>query len=265
MKLRKILNLPREHGAWAMLYVPFVLGVLTAGGVTPAALLLLASASAMFISRESLLAWWRARARGRESGSAGRLLATWLGLAALFGAPLIVVYHLWLLIPLALVGTALLAINGKQALELEDRSIRSEVLAISAMTLTAPAAYYVIRGVWDQTAFWLWGLSVLFFSSSVFYIKLRILNLNRRRQERRRQVWQHCALYHGFLLAALLTLAVTGRLHLFTVIAFAPVMARTFLTLIRPPAQVNLKRAGLLELAWSLVFLVFTTLTFRPV
>ncbi|MEP7274444.1 MAG: YwiC-like family protein, partial [Acidobacteriota bacterium] len=31
MKLRFGLKLPKEHGAWAMVYVPFVLGLLVAG------------------------------------------------------------------------------------------------------------------------------------------------------------------------------------------------------------------------------------------
>lgn len=263
MSLRKTLRLPREHGAWAMLYVPFVLGALVAGGFNLPALLLLVAASAMFISRESLLVWWRARRRGRESGNAGRMLLVYLLIAALFGAPLIFFYRLYLLIPLALAGTALLIFNGREGAQMEDRSITNEVLAICAMTLTAPAAYYVVRGTWDATAFWLWALSALFFASSVYYVRLRVLSLSERRQEARRQVWQQCVLYHGSLLAALLALGLTGRLHLFVLIAFTPVLLRTFLELINPSNRVNFKRAGLLELAWSLVFLVFVTLTFR--
>lgn len=257
------MKLPREHGAWAMLYVPFALGGLVAGGFNLPALLLLVAASAMFISRESLLVWWRARRRKRQSGNAGLLLLIYLAVAALFGAPLILYYKLYLLIPLALAGVALLVFNGREAAQMEDRSITNEVLAICAMTLTAPAAYYVVRGAWDGTAFWLWGLSALFFASSVYYVRLRVLSLNERRQEARRQVWQHCVLYHGSLLAALLALALTGRLHLFVLIAFTPILARTFIELIRPSNRVNFKRAGLLELAWSLIFLVFITLTFR--
>lgn len=263
MKLRTAMRLPREHGAWVMLYVPFVLGALVAGGFNLPALLLLVAASAIFISRESLLTWWRARRRNRPSGNAGWLLLIYLAAATLFGAPLILFYRLYLLIPLALAGTALLIFNGREAAQMEDRSITNEVLAICAMTLTAPAAYYVVRGAWDSTACWLWGLSALFFASSIYYVRLRVLSLNQRRQEARRQVWQHCVLYHGSLLVALLVLALTGRLHLFVLIAFTPILARTFIELIKPSTRVNFKLAGMLELAWSVIFLVFITLTFR--
>ena len=64
MKLSTHLRLPKEHGAWAMLYVPFVLGVAVAGKIPLSVLLLLLSLSALFISRVSMLVWWRARKRG---------------------------------------------------------------------------------------------------------------------------------------------------------------------------------------------------------
>ena len=67
MKVRSSLRLPKEHGAWAMLYVPFVLGVTVAWQLSWAVLLLLLATSALFIARESLLVWWRAQTRGRTT------------------------------------------------------------------------------------------------------------------------------------------------------------------------------------------------------
>jgi hypothetical protein len=137
------------------------------------------------------------------------------------------------------------------------------LLAICGLTLTAPASYYAARGVWDRTAIWLWLLSVLYFASSVFYIKLRIYHLNPRKRQEHRRVWRSCAFYHSFLLLALLALFVSGSLPLFALVAFAPVLARTFLSLFKPAPQVNLKRAGMLEIVYSVVFLVFIALGFR--
>jgi YwiC-like protein len=103
MSLRSVLKLPKEHGAWVMLYVPFVLGVAVAGRVNWPVLLLLLSATAAFISRESLLVYWRARARGREAAEAGRMLLLYLALAAAFGSPLVIAFKLFWLIPMGLV------------------------------------------------------------------------------------------------------------------------------------------------------------------
>ncbi|HEY7180438.1 MAG TPA: YwiC-like family protein, partial [Blastocatellia bacterium] len=78
MSLRSTLKLPKEHGAWAMLYVPFVLGVAVAGRANWPVLLLLLSTTALFISRESLLVYWRARVRRRDAAEAGSTLLLYL-------------------------------------------------------------------------------------------------------------------------------------------------------------------------------------------
>ncbi len=263
MRLRTTLRLPKEHGAYAMLYVPFLLGVMVAGDFSGRVWLLLLSVTALFISRESLLVWWRARSRGRKAIGAGRLLAVYLGLTALCGALLLLFWQLFWLVPLALVGGVLLIINGKQAVRLEERTVLGEVLAICGLTLAAPAAYYVASGAWESTAIWLWVLSALYFASSVFYIKLRVLSLHPQRQQDQRRVWQHCAFYHSFLLVSLLLLAFTGSLHLFALIAFAPVLGRAFWSLFNPARKLNLTRAGIFEVIYSLMFLIFITLSFR--
>lgn len=266
MSLRKSLNLPKEHGAWAMLYVPFVLGVAVAGRINLAVLLLLLATSALFISRESLLVWWRARKRGRQSQSAmdsRRLLLIYFAIAALTGLPLVLVYKFYWLLLFGFLGAVLLVINGWKATDFEDRTVESEVLAIAGMTMTAPAAYYVASGQWGTKAFWLWALSAAYFASSVFYIKLRVTGLHAKKpDDKRRARWQ-CVGYHGFLLVSLLALAITRSLPLFLLIAFFPVLARTAWSLIKPSNQLNLKRIGIAEIIYSLIFLVFTAMTLR--
>src|SRR5262249_29826211 len=228
MSLRFALKLPKEHGAWVMLYVPFVLGVAVAGRVNWPVLLLLLSATAVFISRESLLVYWRARARGRGAAEAGRTLLLYLALAAAFGSPLIFVFKLFWLIPLGLIGAALLLINGRQATRMEERTAAGEIMAIGGLTMTASAAYYSASGRWEMTAFWLWLLSALYMASSVFYVKLRVYRLNPRKQVEQRQALRSCAFYHSFLLLALPSLIFAGGLGLFAFIAFAPALVRTF-------------------------------------
>lgn len=266
MKLRSALKLPKEHGAWAMFYVPFVLGLLVAGKFNLPTLLLLVAATAAFISRESLLVWWRARKRGRQTKSAieaGRLLAVYLLIAAATGAPLILIYKLYWLIPLALVGSVLLLVNGWQAADFEDRTTQSEVMAIAGLTLTAPAAFYAAGGLWNQTTLWLWALSAAYFASSVFYVKLRVTWLHAKQAEDKQRARRQCAVYHSFLLCSLAALAVTRSLPLFALIAFAPVLARTLRSLLKPESHLNLKRIGIAEIVYSVIFLIFTTLTFR--
>lgn len=157
----------------------------------------------------------------------------------------------------------MLAFNTWQAVRREDRSVIGETVAILGLTLTAPAAYYVAGGTWDTRAWLLWMLCSFYFASSVFYVKLRVHSQNRRREELRRQSWRRCATYHLFLTAALVLLSATGSLDLFALVAFSPVLARTFWQLAKPGGHMSLRRVGLLEVLYSVIFLVFVAISFR--
>jgi hypothetical protein len=262
MSVRKRFNIPKEHGAWAMLYVPFLLGLFVARNFTLSVLLLLLSTTALFVSRESLLIWWRNKIRHGDAKAAGKVLLVYLALGALFGLPLIFFYHLFWLIPFALLGAALLLINGKQATNLNERTVTAELIAIGGLTMTAPVTYYVSQGEWDIEALGLWALSAAYFASSVFYVKLRVLSM-KSRQQQTQGAWKPCAYYHSLLLVALCALIFSKSLHLFALLAFAPVLARTVWGLQKSKGRINLKRAGVMEIFYSVIFLLFITLTFR--
>ena len=263
MSLRAILRVPREHGAWAMLCVPLVTGVLVAWSFPLRVLLFGISATLLFIARESSASWWRSHRRGERRTEALERVIIYLGLGGLLIAPLLFIDRLYLLVPLGLAALLLLAINAEQASKRVDRTIFGEVLAIAGLTMTAPAAHYVALGEWHPVAFWLWLLSALYFVSSVFYVRLRVNLINSRRQAERKIAWRRCASYHAFLLLSLFLLTASDRLSLFALAAFAPALTRASWSLIKPIGQLNLKRLGMLEIVYSVVFLIFITLTFR--
>jgi len=246
-----------------MLYVPFAVGTLAAGSISIRLMFLLLSVTFVFIARESLLVWWRSCGRGHRDDQALKFLATYLLLGAVFAMPLIAVWRLYWLVPVAIGTLLLLAFNARQAIQREDRTTASEIIAIAGLTLTAPASHYVAGGHLDLTALWLWALCSMYFASSVFYVKLRVSTLNPRKEAERRESWRLCALYHVFLLASLLLMAFGGSVSLLVFVAFTPVLIRSFFYLARPARRINLKLVGWLEVGYSVVFLVFMTLTFR--
>ena len=263
MSKRSQWKLPREHGAWVMLYVPFAVGALV-GWRSPLRLMLIGlSVTFVFIARESLLIWWRARSRGQRNSQALRFVLSYVVLALVFAAPLLLVYDLYWFAGMGVAAAALLAINARQAVRRIDRTIGGEMMAIAGLTLTAPAAYYAARGAFDITAVWLWVLCSSYFASSVFYVKLRVSTINPRLDKGRRETWYRCAFYHALLLGSLVILALTGSLNVFAAVAFAPVLIRSFWYLARPVRHINLRTVGWLEMVYSLVFLIFTTLNFR--
>ena len=74
---------------------------------------------------------------------------------------------------------------------------------------------------------------------------------------------KRCASYHAVLLAALFLLMVSDMLSFFALAAFAPAVTRAGWSLVKPARQLNLKRLGMLEIVYAVVFLAFITLTFR--
>ncbi len=263
MRQRKNFKLPKEHGAWAMLYVPFAAGVIVAGGFPARTWLLALAVTLVFISRPSMQAWWRARRQGQQDTESLCALIACLGFAIVCGLPLVVIDHLFALIPLGSASAVLLAINTEQSARREDRTVANEILAIAGLTLTAPTAYYAVRGEWDATAVCLWAMCALYFASSVFYVRLRVYSINARKENERRKLWRIGAIYHSFLFVSLVALAVTGNLRVFALIAFAPALLRSFWHLLAPAGRLNLKRIGVMEMAYSVVFLLFIALSFR--
>src|SRR5262245_2530542 len=257
MKLRTMLRLPKEHGAWAMLYVPFLVGALAGSSSSSSPfqlLLLLLSATFVFIARQSFVEWRIALSRGLPGAAARRTLLVYAGLGGALGVPLVFLYQRVWLVPAVIFSTALLALNSWQAVRREDRTIIGEMIAIVGLTLTAPAAYYVCRGELNGSAWLLWALCILYFAASVFYVKLRVHSLNRRREGLRKRARRYCALYHLFLIAALVLLGITGSTSVLVLVAFAPVLAKTVLQLAKPSRQISLRQIGVLEIVYSVVF-----------
>lgn len=258
------MRIPKEHGAWAMLYVPFAAGTLAAGrtALTHAwgLVLLLATVTGLFLGRDSLLAWLRQRDRGQEARADARATVWQLGGAVLSAALLLATHPPATIVALGGLGTVVLGIHILQMRRREARTVLGEVLAIVALTLAAPAAYLVGRSGGTMTALVLWVLCILFFASSVFHVKLRVLTAQPRRVAERRRMAAASVAYHVMLLAGLVALAVIRLLPVFAVIAFAPVVVRALGALRSRPARLDLKRAGIFEIAYSLVFLVCVTL-----
>jgi hypothetical protein len=264
------MRVPKEHGAWAMLYVPFAAGVLAGGraalGNALPLVLLLGAVTGLFLGRDSLLAWLRARDRALPT-SADRWATVWqLGGALLCGIGLVAIrpplgerVPLQIL-PLGVFGAIVLIVHLLQMRRREARTVVGEVLAILGLTCTAPAALLVARAAWSPYTMWLWFLCVLFFASSVFHVKARVLAQQARRAAARDAMRRASATYHIALFVALVAGAVAGRLHPLLLAAYLPVIVRALVALVTPPGKLNLTRAGVLEIFYSLVFLVGVTL-----
>jgi hypothetical protein len=238
-----------------MFFVPFAVGWLAAGRTGWPVVLLLIASSAVFLSRESLLYWSRARHYRRSADDSGRALALYAATAAAAGVPLLMVWKLYALIPFALVSATALLATAELAVRRQGRSAVTEFVAIATSALNAATAHYAATGRWTAEAAWLWALCTLYFASSIFYVKLRVQDAHGKRPDDVARARRRCASYHTGLVAALVALVITRSLPVFALLAFMPFLARAFAQVVSPSRQLNLKRIGWLEVAWSLIFL----------
>ena len=265
----RALIVPREHGAWGLLLVPMITGAGVAfrecSHIFPL-ILLSAAAFALFWLRtpvESLLGTSAMKAETREEARAVKSVIAILGAVAAvtLGALLWAGRNsdLWPLgaaVAAAFIGQALLKKLGRRARML------SEMVGTIGLTASAPAAYYVITGHFNASAWMLWLANILFAGDQIHYVQLRI----------------HTAKVEGFraklargwafaagqsLMTAIITLACMARLMPpIASIAFAPLLFRGWFYFIQEPAPLIVRRLGWSEVKHATAFCVLFVATF---
>jgi hypothetical protein len=264
--------IPREHGAWAILYTPYVIGTVMAGEAAPIpSLLLLLAVTSVFLAREPATLLLRRR---RAEGAAA-WLATYGLIAAACGAALILYYGRTALLQIgAAAGLAFglhAALQAWPARKRLDRSLWGEMMSVAALTLTAPAAYAVVRGDLDGMAAFVWAECLVFFWSGILHVKMLLAAVRIKgafTTDDRRQVAGASAAYHAAaaLLVAWAASSVGGIAGALVLVAYLPVLVRAFYgCAIVTNALPSLKRMGMMELAYSVWFTLFLTVALHRV
>lgn len=260
MSLRRIL--PKEHGTWAMLLVPWAIGCGVARRLTGPDLLLLAAMLAFFLAHNQLLTWLRLRlVAASDSGALGRARGLFLILAGAGGVaflPLLALSGPTALLALGGIAGALVAVSLYLVYRRLDHGLAGQILAPAGLALSAPAAYSVARGALDRTAVALWALNVLFFLGAVMYVRLKIDALKRAPSlvapaAKLRFAAPTLGIDLAILAAVLIALGF-GSLSPWAVLAFVPTAAQTLVGAARLDRPARLKRVGILATVHSIVF-----------
>jgi len=260
---------PKEHGAWGMLYVPLLTAAGIAGSFDIPVVVMAAAVTLVFLSQRPYAQLVSNAASRRDPGLLRRnmtwLAGYWVSTLLLFGG-LYFVYDLvalprflWIAIPIAAAFTLFLWKN-------RVRSVAGELTGICGLTLTAPLTHYAAVGEVQPLGFWLWALCILYFGSSVFFVKAVVgsfLKSRLRAIAETTVTTRACVLYHGGLVLVLASLVSLNRIPPLTVVAFAPVIARGFWGIPTFQPKLNFARIGWTEVIYSLFFAVATILAMR--
>lgn len=282
-KIRRIsLIFPREHGAWAVLLVPyaagFVAGLRTGAGEPPggaapgvAGLLGLGAVLLLHLGRPSAMRLIKRRRAGRVfSAEEASLL---IG-AALTLLPALLVF-LWLALAagyadvlwLALAAAALGAFHTVYSLRRRERSAGAELAGVALLTLGAPLGFYLGSGFLGTDALRFWLLSGLYFGISIFVVRARIRGaaMSRSRTLSLREKVDLAVKAAAYLLAMAAIaglLAATGWIPWEALLAFLPATAWSAASLMRIGTALKVTREGIVQTLMSLWFLVVALAVF---
>jgi YwiC-like protein len=260
---------PREHGAWGLLFVPLFTGLVA--GFAPehrvwALLLFTLAAVSLFFLRtpvECLLGIGSIVARTSEERWTALIAAAALGLlssACLMGLIWKGDYSGLLVLGGAVactfVAQAVLRRLGRNA------RMTSQLVGAIGLTCTAPAAYYIGTGRLGAHAFVLWIANWIFAGNQIHFVQLRI-------HAARAATFTEKAKRGGFFFLAQLlllpALAVVSLWHVITplaIIAFVPAVVRGSQWFFRKPEPLDVKRLGWSEMKHGVVFGMLLALAF---
>jgi hypothetical protein len=254
--------LPKEHGTWAMLLVPFVVGSGVARRCDVVQVLLLVAVVIAFLLYTQAAGWFRAIRTPAASSPARGAVRTRLAALAL-AATLAAIPALTALPPrdvLALaIVTAGIGIAVVAALAARrERALAGQLLAPVGLGFSAVVAHAVARRALEPLAFALWALCALFFVGGVLYVRLKILALPRRKALGTPGARTRFAAPTLGLLVLVVVLAGLvvwwARLSPLVMLGFTTVAVQALVGAARVDRPASLKRVGLISTAHSVVF-----------
>lgn len=243
-----------EHGVYVVLLVSFLTGAAAAQQWTWATTLALVCALAGFQAEHPLVlqikqrrSWklrfllWGSLYGGLALGLAGYLYLQVPALLWLYGAAI------------AALGIDAIAVWYRQ-----QKSVANEMLTFAAVCLAAPLAFMATTGTEMASLIGLWLLNTLFFSSSIFTVKLR---------KPKTASLVPGIIYHAIATLVIVGLWYLGWLAITTALAFGVVLLKVSgITLLQDWYRTTaIQNVALLETLSALIFLMITALSLLPV
>ena len=264
------LLLPREHGAWGIVILPFLAGAVVAGEWlawrTLAALLTVLS---VFSLRDSLIVLFRNRDAGkfaapavveRETRSANLTLTVCLAGLAGGGGVLLAALPAAPVLLLGSGGAVLLLASVFFTVRNAQRSMVAQLLGVAGLTSSSLVAYLAVRGHLETLAFAVWGMSAVHACASILVVRARLESIIAHRKPGSvpllRSFYRRAAGMQVALWSLLGAVAVAGNPWL--LLPFLAPSALHWWELWQfwsgKGLRLSLQRVGLLQLGASLVF-----------
>lgn len=164
--------IPKQHGAWSMLILPFLLGGIV-GGWTLAHLSFAVAWLFVYMGTFFLFQYVKQR---KKSNELLRTVVAYLAIASVAAIPVFIAE--WHLIWFALAMVPFGLVNATFAKQRDERNVWNDVSAVTSFCIGGMASYYLGAQALTWTMCWVFVLPYLYFIGSIFYVKTMIREKN---------------------------------------------------------------------------------------
>lgn len=236
--------IPKQHGAWAMLLIPFLLSALI-GKATWQHIPLFLAWLFVYLATYPFLMYMKQKRQKRQKHYLHWTLI-YFSLAILFG--IVPLTYEWRILFFAIYMLPLFFVNIFFACQKNERALLNDVSAIIVFCIGGMISYYFTMKTIDETAWLIALVSFLYFLGSTFYVKTMI-------REKKNPTYRWISWgYHLLLVVG------TFIVSPWFVIAFIPSCIRA---IVLYGKKVTVLKVGVWEIVNSVYFSIATTILFQ--
>jgi YwiC-like protein len=226
--------IPKQHGAWAMLIIPYLLGAYS-GGFSWLHIPLFLGWLLLYLATYPFLMFIKNRRTNYLKWFLAYLLPAVVCIMIPLAYDLILLFFGISMLPFFL-------INLYFAKKRNERALLNDLAAIAAFCIGGLASFYVGEGELNQKAAEIYSFCLLFFTGSAFYVKTMI-------REKKNTVYKWAS--WGFHLLLIIGLILIG--YPILVIAYLPSVIRAIYFYGK---SLSILKLGILEIVNSAYFLI---------
>jgi hypothetical protein len=262
----KQIALPQDHGSWVFILSPLLIGAFAGASFSRGSFALIIAAMSAFLIRQPMTVIVKAVSgrRPRTDLPAARFWMLFYGSIASLALLGLVLEGFGYVLQLAIPGLPVFAwhlwLVSRRA---ERKQAGVEVVAAGVLALTAPAAYWIGRGDYVPTGWWLWLFTWLQSAASIVYAYLRLDQRETPADQPRRELWargRRALLYTSFNLGAALMLGWGGYVPRLIFVPFLIQWLETLWGITHPAVRWKPTRIGIRQLIvstlWTLLFII---------
>jgi hypothetical protein len=263
---KKQIAIPQDHGSWVFILSPLLIGIFAGGRFNYATISLIISAMSAFMIRQPMTVFVKAIS-GRRPKTDLAPARFWLLIYGIISALALTAlilngfsYVLYLAIPAAPVFAWHLWLVSRRT---ERKQAGIEVIATGALSLAAPAAYWVALGGYDPLGWWLWAWTWLQSAASIVYAYLRLEQRELKTRPESRELWKmgkRALIYTSFNLFASLLLGWANFIPQLIFVPFLLQWLETLWGITHPAIGWKPTRIGVRQLIvsalWTILFIL---------